>query len=333
MGQSASKGLSKAAEAAAKRAPSSQLKRPPLPSRTPSASPSATASATPEPTHDNPASFLRGEGVGAHDIRDRGQEMYLQHVQQQRQQQQQQQQQQSPASSQPHSGGDASPPVNTEMPADLLKFITDVGPAKQTVDREFTTTRLLREENAAELNKAESTRTTRRERMRMPLMQGEDDFTTEKNTNFSFSPASAQDTDEHDFGLSNLQLYDLVGRQPTDTGSLDDFHKTITTESDAATDGAPSSSPSSEAEQAKPRELALLSQAAEVLEVPTLRMNADGDILGLYGKDVPGPEMASIKTIPEDKVILVLKDLSIHGTSSDRATDKLEELRKERKAI
>jgi len=337
MGQGASKGLSKVAEKAAKQAPS-HLKRPPIPSR---------MSQTPEPSAENPASFLRGVGIGSQDIRDTGQEIYLQHAQQQRQQrhqgkqklQQQQQQQQSPttASSTPVTNTTTSP-ANTEMPADLLKFIQDVGPAKQTVDREFTTTRLLKEENSDELKKVESARTAKRERVRMPLMQGNDSFTTEKNTNFSVGPVggiSSLSTDEHDFGLSNLQLYDFLVQKDV---VVDDFHKKIL--SDDEERGQPNSPSSSlskaeklKAEKSKAKELALLSQTLDVLEVPTLRMNADGDILGLYAKDVPGPEMTSITTIPENKIIMVLKDLSINGNADVRANEKLGGFRQDRKVI
>ena len=334
MGQSASKGLSKVAEKAAKQAPS-QLKRPPIPSR---------MSQTPEPSAENPASFLRGVGIGAQDIRDRGQEMYLKHAQQQRQQQHQReqklQQQQSPAtaSNSTPATNTTTTPANTEMPADLLEFIQDAGPAKQTVDREFTTTRLLKKENSDELKKVESARTAKRERVRMPLMQGNDSFTTEKNTNFSVGPVGGMlpfSADEHDFGLSNLQLYDFLVQKDV---VVDDFHKNVF--SDGEEKGQPNSPSSSltkaeklKAENSKAKELALLSQTLDVLEVPTLRMNADGDILGLYTKDVPGPEMTSITTIPESKIIMVLKDLSINGNADQRANEKLGEHRQERKAI
>ena len=281
MGQTASKGLSKAAEKAAKQA--SSLKRPPIPKRLPDESPG------------NPG-FLRGGGLAEHDVRDKGQEMYLQHVQEQRQ-----------AAANPK--GDASV-KNTEMPEDLLKFITDVGPATKSVDREFTTSRLLKEENKEELNKLEISRTAKRERIRMPLMQGEDQFATEKNTNFTVGDAKSLSAEQHDFGLSNIQLYEFLAQKDTKEGEkiVDDVHEKIVSDSEDCI--ADYSSP--KGEELKKNELELLAQTLKVLEIPTLRLNEDGDILGLSKKDVPGPEMKSITTIPEDKIIMVLKDLSIN---------------------
>ena len=287
MGQNASKGLSKAAGKVAKQAPS--LKRPPIPKRTPDASAESPG---------NPG-FLRGEGIAAQDVRDKGQEMYLQHVQEQRQ------------SIANQKNADASSAIvkNTEMPEDLLKFIQDVGPAKQSVDREFTTPRLLKEENQKELNKLESVRTVKRERIRMPLMQGEDSFTTEKNTNFSAS-RSVSSSDKHDFGLSNIQLYEFLSQKYTrdDRQIVDDIHEKIVSDSEESqTDYS-----SPKGKELKKSELHLLSQTLNALEIPTLRMNEDGDLLGLARTDVPGPEMKSISSIPESKIILVLKDLSMN---------------------
>lgn len=303
MGQSASKGLSKAAGKVA--APS--LKRPPIPRRTPDA---------PSP----PENFLRGEGIAAHDVRDQGQEIYLQHMQRQGQRQQNKNEKIDQSSAAGATATTASSTSNIEMPEDLLKFIQDVGPAKQSVDREFTTTRLLKEENRDELNKVESVRTSRRERVRMPLMQGNEDFTTEKNTNFSYGSASSSTYDKHDFGLSNLQIYDFLQQkgQGMDERIVDDFHEKILSDSEEGQQDY--SSP--KGESLKKNELQLLLQTLNVLEIPTLRINDDGDILGLYPKDVPGPEMTSIRSIPESKIIMVLKDLSMNGT------DKVERERK-----
>mmetsp|Transcript_6645 Transcript_6645/g.14401 ORF Transcript_6645/g.14401 Transcript_6645/m.14401 type:complete len:344 (+) Transcript_6645:130-1161(+) len=339
MGQSASKGLRKSAEAVAKKAAPS-LKRPPIPSRG-----APGAAQTPPPAPDNPGSFLRGEGIAAQDLRDRGQEMYLKHAQQQKQRQ--------PPPGEPSAsdvaaaaaaGAPAAPLAapssgaeNTEMPEDLLRFIQDVGPAKQSVDREFTTTRLLKEENQDELRKAESVRTAKRERIRMPLMQGNEEFTTEKNTNFSASgdaSKSVSAAELYDFGLSSLEMYNFLRRKEeggeTDSKSIEDFRESILTklEEDRPSDE------DSKAEPPKERELELLRHTLGVLEIPTLRMNADGDILGLYKEDVPGPEMTSIAEIPEDKAVLVLKDLSTneHGEEMDMIGEKLKERVRERKS-
>ena len=155
MGQSASKGLSKVAERVAKQA-TPELKRPPIPKRAPIENPlSSTANGG---AAGNPGNFLRGEGIASKDPRDMGQEMYLQYAQQQ-------QVQKGNANNGTATATGGSNTGNKEMPAELLKFIQDVGPTKQTIDREFTTPRLLQEANQEELNKAESSRSTRRKRI------------------------------------------------------------------------------------------------------------------------------------------------------------------------
>jgi len=301
MGQNASKGLNKAAGKVAKQVPS--LKRPPIPSRVPLAS---------KPSPDNPGSFLRGEGIAAQDARDKFQEIYLK-KEQQRKKFKDQQTQNFPVAGTP--GTSSTRSMNADMPEDLLKFIQDIGPASKSVDREFTATRLLKKENEDELNKVESVRTAKRERVRMPLMQGEENFTTEKNTNFSIrvGPTTATSSKKHDFGLSNVQLHDFLSLRNEERNEriVSDFHQKVSADYEEEEDQPNYSS--SKGEELKIKELQLLSQTLEVLEIPNLRINADGDILGLYSKDVPGPEMTSIRSIPENKAVLVLKDLSANG--------------------
>jgi hypothetical protein len=266
-----------------------------------------------------------------------GQEMYLQHMQQQQQQERQKQLQQENKSQRIEGTSAAGPPATNsnpaggykEMPEDLLKFIQDVGPAERSVDREFTATRLLEKENQEELDKAESVRTAKRERVRMPLIQGDKSFTTEKNTNFAIrdESKSASAGKKHDFGLSNLLLYEFLIQKDDIADRIEivgNFHEKIL--SDSEEDRPNYLSP--EGEELKKKELELLSQTLNALEVPKLRINSDGDVLGLYSKDVPGPEMTSISTIPESKIKLVLKDLSTTspGSYADTSTLKSKEL-------
>jgi len=321
MGQNGSKGLNKAAGKVAKQV--HQLNRPPIPSRTPRAS---------NPSPDNPGSFLRGEGIAARDARDRCQEIYLQQ-EHQRQKFKDQQTQNSPGTG--TRGTSSTGSMNADMPEDLLKFIQDVGPANKSIDREFTTTRLLKKENEEELNKVESVRTAKRERVRMPLMQGEENFTTEKNTNFSIrdDPTTASSSEKRHFGLSNLQLYDFLSLKNEERNEriVNDFHEKIL--ANYQEEGDQPDYSSSKGKELKMEELHLLSQTLEVLEIPKLRINADGDILGLYSKDVPGPEMTSIRSIPENKAVLVLKDLLANGPRNETAKneEKFEELTEGRK--
>ena len=128
------------------------------------------------------------------------------------------------------------------MPPDLLKFIQDVGPAKQTIDKEYTSSRLL--ENKEELDnvmKNKSSTPRRRQRMQMPLMGEDDTFTTEKNTNFSRTTAKTSEEILKDptlFGLDHLGLYELLVTKDNENNntddtivtSVDDFYNKITKE-------------------------------------------------------------------------------------------------------
>jgi hypothetical protein len=410
MGQTASKGLSKAAEKVAKRA---MEQRPSIPSRVVSAhqqqqhhqQPPPPSSATPsrsnedvgggDPTASNPANFLRGEGIAKQDVRDVGQEMYLEYVQQQQRRQQSQQQQHDSkgnvmeatvitAASAVASNDTNNNRGSNEMPADLLKFIQEVGPAKKSVDKEMTAPRLLQEEHKDELMKGESSRkASRRRRVQMPLVSGliagtsstkdkndtgtnidDDDgnnaaaaaaLLTEKNTNFagfvdeistvSSSTASlAEDNEDEEFTmkLDLLDMYKLL-QQDSDAISkdakerVDEYYNMILADW--------SGKRPSEEEQQEQKQLLL--KMVEMLEVPTLRIDTDHNILGLYRWQVPGPEVRSVSPIPENKAVLVLQDLymkggtstsritdgdNMIGTSSDDAVRKLTERRKERKA-
>jgi hypothetical protein len=327
MGQSASKGLSKVVEKVAKQA-APELKRPPIPKRTPIENPSAAG---------NPGSFLRGEGIASEDPRDMGQEMYLQYAQQQ-----QVQQGNNDATA---TGGNVNT-GNKEMPAELLKFIQDVGPTKQTIDREFTTPRLLQEENQGELNKVESSRSTRRKRVRMPLMGDDHEFTTEKNTNYATSISALPSSNDDDFGLTNVELYDLLRQKDNNKGEeidsskvvLNFYEKFVSDKEICHQNSMPSSSssPSSSSKiksKDKEKQIKNLSDVMRALDIPTLRMDMDNNILGLYPQDVPGPEMQTFSPIPENKAMLVLKDLMDNGITHDagRAADKLTESRRQRK--
>jgi hypothetical protein len=331
MGQSASKGLSKVAEKVAKQA-APELKRPPIPKRTPIENPSSSSANG--GAAGNPGSFLRGEGIASKDPRDMGQEMYLQYAQQQ-----QVQQGNNDATA---TGGNVNT-GNKEMPAELLKFIQDVGPTKQTIDREFTTPRLLQEENQGELNKVESSRSTRRKRVRMPLMGDDHEFTTEKNTNYATSTSALSSSNDDDFGLTNVELYDLLRQKDNNKGKeidsskvvLNFYEKFVSDKETGHQNSMSSSSSSSSKIQSKDKEkqIKMLSDVMRALDIPTLRMDMDNNILGLYPQDVPGPEMQTFSPIPENKAMLVLKDLMDNGITHDagRAADKLTESRRQRK--
>lgn len=309
MGQSASKagGATKTAEKVARRVmDAAQPPGPPVPPP-PSTMASKNASAT--TVANNPAAFLRGTGASVEDIRDKGQELYLRNV---------------------HKVDDEKTAKGpAEMPADLLKFIQDVGPARQSVDKDFTAPRLLEKDNESELAKTESARKVTRERIKMPLMGEDTDFMTTRNTNFSKKSTQADPAET--FGLSNLQLYQLLaqnGQSGKDhSESIESFYDSVVSETQA--DG------SAWTDEEKEAHKQLLKDARNAIEIPILRMDTDGNFLGLYAEDVPGPEVKSIEVIPENKVKLVLQDLVDNEgrQSGDPAAARLEERRQERKGI
>jgi hypothetical protein len=222
----------------------------------------------------NPGMFMRGEGQ--EDARDAEQEMFLQRM---------------------HNIDDAEKNKGPrEMPDDLLKFINDVGPATKIVDEAFTSPRLLKE-GQEELKKQESTRKSNRERRIMPLMGGDDNFTTTRNTNFS----RRREATVKDFGASTLQIYDLLSRKTSGSdvsAIVDNFYKeNMSIESDWT-------------EEEKEAHRALLEQAMTAIEIPVLLKDAEGNFMGAYRASVPGEEIKAVQRIPETKVRLVLADVA-----------------------
>lgn len=300
MGQSASKVVGKTAEKLSKKVAESSstaaTKARPPPPNPPPVVPKDVSSNT---QANNPALFLRGTGVAQEDIRDKGQELYLQTRHKIDNEQK------------------AKGPV--DMPEDLLKFIQDVGPAKQSVDKAFTAPRLLEDENQDELKRVESVRKVSRERLKMPLMEGDDNFTTTRNTNFSRRVTQ----EERDFGISNVQMYTLLAnRDKIKKEGLDEIYDTFLPKEEAGL--------WSEEEKAQHRKM--LMDTLNCIEIPTLRTDSDGNFLGLYARDVPGEEVMAIKPIPETKVKLVLKHLAeMEEQNGDLAAAKLERRRELRK--
>ena len=303
MGQTASK-AGKTVEALAKRTVETarQAQRPAILPPLPPTGISGEGSSDNDRTTqaNNPAMFLRGTGIAQQDIRDRGQELYLQTRHKLNNEQR------------------AHGPV--DMPKDLLQFLQDVGPTSKAVDRERTAPRLLEEGNAVELIKVESVRRVTRERFEMPLVEGDNTFTTPRNTNFS-RRSTAQE--EKDFGLTNLQLYRLLmNREQIQKEGVDAFYESVMPKQEATL----------WSDEEKAAHKKLLMDALKCIEVPILRTDSEGTFFGLYAKDVPGENVKAIRPIPESKVKLVLKHLlEAEEQSGDVAAAKLERRRELRK--
>lgn len=231
------------------------------------------------------------------------------------------------------------------MPPDLLKFLQDAGPAKQDVDREFTAPRLLEKENEKQLHVAESGRTAQRMRIQMPLMGSDQSYTTTKNTNFSRQshPTSGGAVVKQEFGMSYLELFQFLHKvQSSKDQSGSPYGNNKTADTDFTTPETVYTSwlssqedPSLYTDKERERYISLMKQTLEFVEIPVLRRDADGNVLGLYSKDVPGPEVVAVQPIPENKIKWVLQDINdmeqdLQG-SDNRATANLEKRRQARK--
>jgi hypothetical protein len=227
-------------------------------------------------TPKNPGGFLRGDGLASQDIRDVGQEMFLKS-----------QQKDAPQ----------------EMPADLLRFIQDVGTAKKSVDKEMTASRLLETENVKELEKTESERQAPRQRQNMPLIaslqeERDDGFSVKRSTNFSSSVAT--DEPETDFGISNLEFYELMLEKENqgDDAAIESYYKAA-----ISRDGEEWNEDESHLHKLK------LKQALQAVAIPVIRVDEEGNIYGLHPDRLPGPEVKSMQPVPSSKVKLVLQDV------------------------
>jgi hypothetical protein len=232
-----------------------------------------TANAAIKSTAANPGHFLRGEGPQFK--KDAQQELFLQRM---------------------HKVDKDDVNKTREMPADLLKFIEDVGPLKRSIDEELTSPRLLEEEGREELNKLESTRKTKRERMKMPLMGSDADWTITRNTNFLHRPESQT----KDFGTTNIQLYNLLRQKSAhkDMDSIvDSFYKEHMPVGEEWTD------------QERQDHRRKLKDALIFLELPVLLKDSESNLIGVYPCRVPGQEVKAVQTISDSKVKLVLKDV------------------------
>jgi hypothetical protein len=268
MGQAASKARSQVSKAVGDRAKQMMEKEV---GKQASTSPIDKTSNNAVSTAANPGNFFRGE---IEDPRDQIQQTYLE-------QQHKRTKDQGPQ--------DLSP--------ELLKFISDVGPAKKEIDQEFTSPNVMKDaEELSKMKKAQS-RDRKRQRQTMPLMTGDDNFTTVRNTNFSHG----KEEEKKDFGTSNLQFYSLLTRKEAGDNIdelVESFWKATTSEDDGWT------------EEEKELCKHLLKSSIESIELPVFLKDSDANFIGTYKNKVPGPEVKGIQAVPETKIKLVLKDVA-----------------------
>jgi len=202
-----------------------------------------------------------------------------------------------------------------EMPPELIKFMTDVGPLKkhentsqptnqhQTLPSSSSSAankkkkrapRGLREEDAQEENEGRSVESTaasrssgttrRRESMR--LVEGIEGFETSRTTNFSYKQEAV---DPNDVGVDLLDIYSLL-RGNNNNAVL------VNTALDEA---------------ARRKQEELFRQTQAHLGLPVLLKDSDGSYIGAWPENVAQlkSEHKGMHELPKTKVIAVLEDL------------------------
>jgi hypothetical protein len=286
-------------------------------------------------TASNPGKFLRGEGL-VQDERDLAQEQYWKER---------------------HKLEDDTKPATTttanqqqqneakkllqnrihELPPDLLQFLKDAGPLRQTLDEEQTSPRILKD--AKEKEQRRMRRPLQRERKTMPLMGDDETFTAVRNTNFART-TSATKQQRPPFGITGVQLYDLLSMQQQqqhqkkaskdadsncDTAVVEAFYQKhfarVSGADNAATDTTIENTTSTTTNQPEVADELLAWSALEIqnhqqllrnamttIDLPILVQDAEGNYLGIAPHQRPGPEVTNIRYVPPHKVQLVLAD-------------------------
>lgn len=233
--------------------------------------------------------FERGEGA-RRDIRDVQQQEFLKQ----------------------RAGGEQAP---QEMPGDLIKFLSDVGPLKKRErERDGKKLRTLRPQDATTVEAKDdppaSTTNEGRVKESMPLAEKIEGFETERTTNFS----RRKDVfDPTEFGVDGvLGLYALLARQQSGS-SGEDAANAVYNEWLAGRD-VEIEIPAVEQEQTRQ----LLRDATEHLELPAILQDTDRSYVGVSPSNMPDLKLLKLSEVPKTSVKLVLEDISDSPSSGSR---------------
>ena len=182
---------------------------------------------------------------------------------------------------------------DSEMPPDLIKFLTDSGPLEREVNKEFTSTRLLQKDGIVD----QIERVDKKRRIRdMPLKGEEMDHTTRRTTNFG---TSVQDVDVQDFGCRDWELYELLQRKDSSdiAAFWNDVHKAKNV-----------------ADELRLQQTELLQNAINFIEFPVIMKDkAEKTYVGIWPHDLK--ELTSdeelghkYEVVTEDRVKLCVAD-------------------------
>ena len=316
-----------------------------------------------QPTGANPGNFLRGESP-VQDPRDVQQELYWKyHHNLLKIDKDEKVQDGSGGNKKDDKVANASPNTTTspsdthELPPDLLKFLQDVGPLKQTLDKVQSSPRVVEQQEkqekrdaAAKKKQADeeaiSTRSTsrRRERISMPLMGNDSQYTTERNTNFARQTEKTSDNEIPKFGTTGLQLFELLAMYQKEQEKVKDTGKTIEDDvignivktfyqkkygTSTSNGGGDQELPWSSTEQEQ--HLQLLKNVLKYIELPILMKDSEGNFLGIPLKDVPPPQVKAVQRVPPTKLRLVVDDWLLGRHGGQQQIDSLKRQREARK--
>jgi hypothetical protein len=291
-------------------------------------------------TASNPGNFLRGEGL-VQDERDLAQEQYW------KERHNLEEDDTKPATpttttNNKQQQSDAKQLLQNrihELPPDLIQFLKDAGPLRQTLDEEQTSPRVLKD--AKEKEQRRMRRPLQRERKTMPLMGDDETFTAVRNTNFARASSATKQQQRPPFGITGVQLYDLLSMQKQQQQDQKKSSKDIGINGDAAVveafyqkhfargSGSDNAATNNTIEHTTSTTTSepvvqddllswsaleiqshqqLLRHAMTTIDLPILVQDAEGNYLGIAPHQRPGPEVTNIRYVPPHKVQLVLAD-------------------------
>lgn len=161
-----------------------------------------------------------------------------------------------------------------------------MGPLERKVDQDFTSPRLRESLQSQQDADTKDKRTIRD----MPLMGEEMDHVTARTTNYSTSKVSVEAEQEDVFGLTEVQLYEMMLLQKTND---DMWNENINSKDDADKD----------------LKFEWMNQSRNYLDIPVILKDKDGDYLGVRKQDVNSSDMFRLTLQPVKGVKFVLSQL------------------------
>lgn len=174
----------------------------------------------------------------------------------------------------------------------MIKFLNDVGPLERKVDQDFTSPRLRESllQQSQKQQDADSKDDDKRTIRDMPLMGEEMDHVTARTTNFSTSKLSVEAEQEQVFGLTEVQLYEMMALQKTNDEM---WNETMSSKDD----------------DEKDLKFEWMNQSRNYLDIPVILKDKDGDYLGVRKQDVNSSDMFRLTLQPAKGVKFVLSQL------------------------